>query len=112
MMTQNAGASIGTAAPIVTFTKVAPVNMAIGSLNALSSSINFAPVTSTYAVAPTYFMSSGINYKTEAGDYAMEIDYDGALAVYPGNALTLCYSVATSTALYFTTVLGCEVPLT
>lgn len=112
MITKTAGAAIGTAAPIVTFTAVAPVNMAIGSPNAATSAINFAPVTATYTAAPSYFMGSGLNYKTEAGDYVAEIDYNGALAVYPGNALTLCYSVTTSTALYFTTVLGCEVPLT
>jgi hypothetical protein len=111
-LTQNAGANIGTAAPVVTFTNVAPVNMALGSTNAQASAMRFAPITATYAVAPVFFMAAGFNYKSEVGDYLGVIDYDGALAVYPGNALTLCYSVATSTALYWTSVLGAEVPLT
>ena len=111
MITKNAGNQIGTAAPIVTFSDTAAVNMAVGYAGAANSAVRFAQATSTFAAAPTYWVASGLNYKTEAGDYLAEVDYDGALAIYPGNALTLCYSVTTSTALYFTTILGCEVPL-
>ena len=111
-ITKNAGAAIGTAAPIVTFTQTNPTNMAIGSVNAATSAINFAQITATYTTAPAFFVSTGLNYKTEAGDYLAEVDFDGALALYPGNALTLCYSVTTSTGLYWTSVLGCELPLT
>jgi hypothetical protein len=113
MITKNAGSQIGTAAPIVTFTDTPAVNMAIGSVNAATTAVRFAQVTATFAAAPTFWVATGLNYKTEAGDYlGGPIDYDGALAVYPGNAITLCYSVTTSTALYFTTLLGAEVPLT
>ena len=111
MITKNAGANIGTGNPIVTFTDTTAPNMLVGAPGVPASAVRFAQVTSTFTAAPTFWYASGLNYKTEAGDYLAEVDYEGSLSIYPGNALTLCYSVTTSTALYFSTIIGCEVPI-
>lgn len=110
-VTNNAGSAIGTAAPIVTFTHVAPVNALLGST--CTSHMRWAPTTSTFTAAPTNIAATGINLGAAAptGMGTYETLLDGQLMVMPGNALTLNYTVATSTALFWTTIWGMEIPL-
>ena len=108
-LTKNAGSAIGTAAPIVTFTNQAPAPALIGSSSAATT--QFAPAVCTFTTAPAFYSATGINYKTEAGDYVAQVDYDGAIALMPGNALSLVYTVTTSTALYFTDIVIAELPM-
>ena len=110
-VTRNAGSAAATGAPITTFTHVAPVSMSIGQ-NA-SSNMLWAPITSTYTAAPSFFAATGINLGAAAptaggGNYDQDID--GQIAIYPGNALTLNCSVATTTATFWTTIVGAELP--
>jgi hypothetical protein len=108
-VTKNAGSAIGTGAPIVTFTNQAPAPALIGSSS--SAVTLFSPAVCTFTAAPTFYSATGINYKTEAGDYVAQVDFDGALALMPGNALSLVYTVTTSTALYFTDIVIAELPM-
>lgn len=105
--TANAGAAIGTAAPIVTFTGVAPVSA--GNPN-YSTSIKWSPTTNTFTAAPTVIASTGFNFASAQPTGLFENDYDGSLAIYPGNAVSLGYTVTTSTALFWTTALIADMP--
>lgn len=112
MATRNAGAAIATAAPIVTFTDQVVESCALGQ--PASSNMRFAPAVCTFAAAPAWFASTGINLgavSPSAGSGAYFVDYDGAIAIYPGNALSLCSSVTTTTSLWFSTVTAAELPL-
>lgn len=112
MVTKNAGSAIGTAAPIVTFTNQAPEPAIAGA--PFVSAMLFSPAVSTYTAAPAFYASSGINLgavSPSAGSGNYDEDYDGAIAIYPGTALSLCSSVTTTTSLWFTTIIGAELPL-
>jgi hypothetical protein len=41
----------------------------------------------------------------------IQVDYDGSIALMPGTAISLVYSVTTSTSLNFTDILIAELPL-
>lgn len=113
-MTNPAGSNIGTAAPIVTFTNVAPVNAGIGNANSKATALKWAPAVSTFTVAPTVFSATGINFgavaPTNGGNF-WDVPLNGRMILYPGAALSLVYSVTTSTALFFATITGIESPL-
>jgi len=110
-ITRNAGSALGTAAPIVTFTNQAPEPAIDGA--GFASAMRFAPAVCTFTAAPAYLQSAGVNfgaaYPTVNGN--PDVDYDGAIAIMPGEAISLCYCVTTSTALFFTTIIGAELPL-
>lgn len=110
-VTRNAGAAIGTAAPIVTFTSQAGEAAAIGQSG--SSNMLFAPAVCTFTSAPAFYASTGMNFgaaSPTAGHGNLDMDMDGEIAIYPGNALSLCYSVTTSTSLWFASIWGAELP--
>ncbi len=108
--TLNAGSAIGTAAPIVTFTQVA-AKAAIRGTGAASKCL-FAPSTCTFTAAPTVEYATNINYNTTALVLANGThNFNGTLAYYPGTAMSVCYTVTTSTALFALTVCGLEIPI-
>jgi hypothetical protein len=108
--TLNAGSAIGTAAPIVTFTQVAPKPAIRGT--GFGSRCLFAPSTCTFTAAPTVEYSTNINYNTTALILANGFhNFNGTLAYYPGTAMSVCYTVTTSTALFAITICGIEVPI-
>lgn len=75
--------------------------------------MRFAPAVCTFTAAPAFYASTGINFGAAAptaGSGNYDQDIDGAIALYPGNALSLCCSVTTTTALFFTTIIGAELP--
>jgi hypothetical protein len=110
-ITAPAGADIGTAAPITAFTTIAPVSLLIGSGKV--SKVRYGQA-GTFAVAPTYFMGTGITNDTwtAASTYPpwiTQVDYDGMLVVPPGTALSLHATVATG-GLYFVSIIFIESP--
>jgi hypothetical protein len=112
--TANAGSAIGTAAPVVTFTDVAPVNALLGSPKA--TKMRWAPAVNTYAAVPSHLMSTGVSLftgvaATAVAPFTLVVPFDGALIVGPGNALSLCSIQATTTALFVVSWLGIEVPI-
>ncbi len=110
-VTLNAGATIATTAPILTFTNVAPVNMNIGGTQK-NSAMKFAPTTATFTAAPTFLAATGINLGAAApsGSGTYEAKQDGSIVLWPGAALSLCYTVTTSTAVFAQTIYGVELP--
>lgn len=60
---------------------------------------------------PNLQMRLGIVGPGTAPINTQEVDFDGALALYPGSALSVTYSVATSTSLHNLTIWGAELPI-
>jgi hypothetical protein len=58
-------------------------------------------------------LATGINLGAAAptGSGAYECKFDGSIAFYPGTAMSVCYTVTTSTALFQISLLGLEIPL-
>lgn len=106
---QNAGSQIGTAAPVVSLTQVAPVSALLGS--GIVSVIRFAPATISLTTAPTLFavaaQSGGTATVTTA---ALQDDINGKIIIPPGNLFQIGASTATSTT-YFITIYGLELPI-
>lgn len=78
-----------------------------------ASRVIWSPTTNTFTAAPTVDFATGINLGAAAptGSGAYEAKFDGSIAYYPGTALSLVYSVTTSTALFHITLFGLEIPL-
>lgn len=108
----NCGAQIGTAAPIVSLTEVAPVNALIGS--AKTSKMRFAPATCSLTGAPTYLGNNGMSAggAMAAGPlFETSIDLtQGVLAFPPGTAFFPYISNAALALVASVTVVGLEVP--
>jgi len=112
--TPNAGSAIGTAAPVVTFTHVAPVNALIGGGRA--SVMRWSPAVSTYVAVPTWLATLGISLftgvaATAVAPFQLRYDFDGTLVLAPGNALHVTAIQATTTALFTVTIVGMELPI-
>jgi hypothetical protein len=109
--TLNAGSQVGTASAILTGTHVAPVSAYVGG-NA-ASAVRFYPTTCTFTAAPTVIAASGLNFgaASPTGTGSYEAKLDGSLIFAPGTAMSLTYSVTTSTALWFWTIYGLEIPI-
>lgn len=109
--TLNAGSSVATGAAILTGTHVAPRSAMIGGSGA-ASAVRFFPAISTFTAAPTVIAATGLQYNTTAliaNPWQEEVN--GALVIAPGAALSVCYTVTTSTALFFVTIEAIEVPV-
>ncbi len=109
-ITTNAGSSIGTAAPIVTFTQVAVVNAQAGG--PVTSKARWAPAVNTFTAAPVFYDTIGFgSYVTSAVVPwpLLATHYDGGLGLAPGNAFSVCTQQATSTALFQVSILYEEV---
>lgn len=101
----------GAGSPILTATQVAPENALIGSGTVPKT--YWSPTTNTFTAAPTVFAASGINLAPAdpVGGFVAQAKYDGMFVFAPGSALSIVYSVTTSTALFHITLLGMEVPV-
>jgi len=92
------GSAIGTAAPMVTFTKVSPVNAYLGSTN--QSAMFFAPATVTTTSAPTFLKSMGVSIATFTPTatvtpmFTIFDNINGSLALSPGTTLFVAGNVA------------------
>lgn len=108
----NAGASAATAAPVLTFTTQAVVNMRLGG-NANAKTL-FAPAVATYTTNPAVLMDLGIGHHLEgtaatAQMYTLMHDFDTELIVPPGSLIAVGSTIATSTT-YYTTIIFAEIP--
>jgi len=108
----NAGSSAATAAPVLTFTTQAVVNMRLGG-NANAKTL-FAPAVATYTTNPAVLMDLGIGHHLEgtaatAQMYTLMHDFDTELIVPPGSLIAVGSTIATSTT-YYTTILFAEIP--
>lgn len=107
--TANAGAAPATGSPILTGTHVAPVKM--NGFGASSSLVRWYPSVCTFTAAPVFFAATGIHQMTTALTGIWQDNVDGAIVVAPGSALSLCYTVTTSTALFAVSIIGIEIPI-
>ncbi len=113
--TLNAGANISATAPIVTFTDVAGVlARRSGTGTAGSSAMRWAPTTCTFVAAPTVHSATSLNFGavSPTNDGGTKVHYfDGMMGFDPGSAMSIVYSVTTSTALFHVTLYGLELPM-
>lgn len=108
----KAGSAIGTAAPVVSLTEVAGVNLMPGAGNV--SRIRFAPATVTLIAAPTYWMPNGFNAggAHAAGPLFPLIDkVDGKIVIPPGVAFFPYISNAAIALVAAVAVLAIEEPI-
>jgi hypothetical protein len=106
--TLNVGGGPATGAPIISATLVAPVSAYVGGSTA--SQMKWSPTTNEFTAAPTVISAAlnlGAAAPTGTGNY--ETQFDGSLVFAPGTAMSIVYSVATSTALFFVTIVGAEI---
>jgi hypothetical protein len=112
--TLNVGGGAATAAPIATATLVAKKTAAIGGNGSVVGGCLWSPTTNTFAAAPTVDFATGINLGAAAptGSGSYEAKFDASIMYYPGTAMSVCYTVTTSTALFAISILGLEIPVT
>lgn len=100
-LTNPAGATVATAAPIQTATFVVAANCLLGSGKV--SQAKWAPIAITFTAAPVWYASTGIGLGTGAPTVVPSLitkDFDGQIVIAPGTALSLTSQAATTTALY------------
>jgi hypothetical protein len=109
----NAGSAIATAAPIVTWTNVAPTNLLLGKGG--TATTKFAPAVSTYTTNPARLMDLGFGHHLEGTAASgqlysqFSIDFDSMLMLPPGTSIHLGSTIATSTT-YWSTFIFAEIP--
>jgi hypothetical protein len=113
-ITTATGSTVATAAPIATFTAVAPISCCAG-LGGTPKAL-WAPATCTFTAAPVFYCGADLStstYVVTAVTPPMSnvIYYDGALGLYPGTALSLCSTTATTTAKFVPRLVWEEIPL-
>lgn len=115
MATTNAGSAIGTAAPIVSFTNVGPINANLGSGKVASTRFATSASTLTIIAAPTIFRHTGVTVAantvaTATAGWVWRDEWDGGGIIPPGNAIHLMGTTAVALTLNVTTVFV-EVPV-
>ncbi len=112
--TLNCGQGAATGAPILTATLVSAVPCYTGGPVG-QSVMQWSPTTNTFTAAPSVICPTTFNMgavaPTNGGLGQDEHVFEGTLAFFPGTAMSLVYSVTTSTALFFTTITGLEIPI-
>lgn len=108
----NAGATAATAAPVLTFTPQAVVNMKIGG--SAGAKTQFAPAVATYTTAPAALMDLGLGHHLEGSaasgqHYTLMHDFDTELIVPPGSLIALGSTIGSSTT-YYTSIIFAEIP--
>ncbi|MFA5377265.1 MAG: hypothetical protein WC455_16060 [Dehalococcoidia bacterium] len=108
----GAGDAVATAAPVVTWTNVAPKNLKLGGPSATTL---FAPAVSTYTTNPSPLMDLGLGHHLEgtaaSGQlYTLSFDFDSMIQMPPGSTLHVGSTIATSTT-YWTSIVFAEIPL-
>jgi hypothetical protein len=105
-------AAVGTGATIPTATIVAQKPSIRGGKSG-AGICQWSPTTNTFTAAPTIDYTTSIELGVAAalaGNNYRHL-FNGELAYYPGTAMSICYSVTTSTALYQITLVGAEIPI-
>ena len=110
--TLQAGSAAATGSPILTATLVSGVPALRGG-GVGNSAMQWSPTTNTFTAAPTVLSATSINLgaadPTNSGHEHTHL-FDGMLGFAPGSAMSIVYSVTTTTALYHVTLYGLEVP--
>lgn len=110
----QAGDNIGTGAPVVTWTNVAPTNLLLG--RGTTATTKFSPAVSTYTTQPTRLMDLGFGHHLEGTAASGQLysmfyhDFDGEVIMPPGTTIHLGSTIATSTT-YWTTFIFAEIPM-
>ena len=107
----SAGSQVGTAAPIVSLTQVAGVNLNVGAGNV--SVMRFAPAVVSVTTAPTYLTTLGVSFLTELAATAASpfmIDVTTEILVPPGVAIFVVSNVV-STIIGSIAMYGLELPI-
>jgi hypothetical protein len=110
----GAGDGIGTGAPVVTFTNIAPVCLLLGK--GTSASTKFAGAVCTFTTQPARIMDLGFGHLLEGAAASGQLysqfyhDFDGSLQMPPGTTISLGSTIATSTT-YWTTIIFAEIPM-
>jgi hypothetical protein len=109
----NAGATAATAAPVLTFTTQASVNMLIGKGPAATTL--FAPAVATYTTQPAVLVDLGLGHHLEGAAasaqlYTLMYDFDSSLMLPQGTLIAVGSTIATSTT-YYTTIIYAEFPV-
>lgn len=109
--TLNVGGGPATGAPIVSATLVGAKSAYRGGGKA--SAMLWSPTTNEFTAAPTVIAAAGLNLGAAAptGTGSYETNFDGSLIFGPGTAMSIVYSVTTSTALFHVTLVGAEIPI-
>jgi hypothetical protein len=108
----NAGDAVATAAPVVTFTNIAPVNLLLGRGSVASTKFSGATVTFTTQPAILYDIGMGHWIEGTAATglpYLMAYDFDSTLMMPPGTLISIGATAATSTT-FNTTIIFAELP--
>ena len=113
-ITEDAGAQEATAAPILTFTKVAVKSALAGG--PVDSKAKWAPAINTYTAAPAFYRPTSISLftgvaATAVAPFPLEEQYEGDFEIMPGTAVSLVTVQATTTALFRITLLFEEIDL-
>lgn len=109
-----AGDGIGTGAPVVTFTNIAPTCTLLGK--GTTASTKFAGAVATYTTQPARIMDLGFGHHLEGAAASGCLytnfyhDFDGSLQMPPGTLIVLGSTIATSTT-YWVTYLFAEIPM-
>jgi hypothetical protein len=110
----NAGDNIGTTAPVVTWTNIAPVNCLIGK--GAAATTKFSGAVSTFAAAPTKIMDLGFGHLLEGAAATGQLysefyyDFDGCPMLPPGTVMSICSTIATSMT-FWVTIMFAELPM-
>ena len=109
----DAGSTHATGAPIATATRVAPVGVLGGKVDAKGI---WSPTVNTFTVAPAFLRPTGLSLftgvaATAVAPFALRVDYDGDFVLNPGKAITLNTQAATTTALFQVAVTWEEIPV-
>lgn len=112
--TLNVAGAPATGGPILTATLATPVGAFRGSGPNVKSNMLWSPTTNTFTAAPTINEATAINLgaadPTNSGGPHKHY-FDGLTIYGPGSAMSICYSVTTSTALFNITLKGLEIPI-
>jgi len=110
---KNTGDGVGTGAPIVTFTNVAPNPCLIGR-GACSTA--WAPATDTFTTQPAALMDLGLGYwlsgtAATGSQITYIFDFDGTVVMPPGTSVSIGSATAATSVTYWTTLIFAELPL-
>ena len=110
----STGSTVATGLPLATFTNVAPVSLRLGQ--GTTATTKFAGAVDTFTVNPARLMDLGFGHHLEGAAASGQLysgfgfDFEGRLLMWPGTAISLGSTIATSTT-YWTTIIFAEIPL-
>lgn len=108
----NTGDGIGTGAPIVTFTNVAPISNMLGRG---ACKTRFANATVTFTTQPAVIMDTGVTHwleGTAATGLLINTQYDfkGSIIMPPGTSISIGAPTTATSTTYWTSIVFAEFP--